>query len=349
MHRTRNNAVMVSAVTMRLPRVLYAVAALSLSFSGCTCGGSAPRPPAPTPTTRAAAPPPATAAPAAPAAQAPAAAAQAAPAAAPPATAAVAAADAGGAPSDCAAYAAVWAGRKQDPAIMANPEARKYAAAELVMCGAVYSDSDDLCSRIMGVDEGPLGACLQTRALFHELRAYPGKPSFMFTEFEWKRTRGIPALTQFADSLQQALRSGKPEDCDKVGDGASICRAYMKLDKNLCVVSGQLAEVEFSLPDHKEGEPTSYKVKDVAEANCRENIESRSFLNKGLDAIAASGPPRERELAKAALRQPDACEALMQAAIARCTGPAPTVAAPTPISPPPPDDGGAPQGGNAQG
>jgi hypothetical protein len=232
--------------------------------------------------------------------------------------------------STCDAYVAVWSGRDPDLAVVDTPAAKRLAPANLVICGAVYSDSDALCWRAMGRGAGPVGACLQTRALFHELRAYPGKPSLMFTEFEWQRTRGVPALTHFADALQQALRSGSMEDCERVGDGASICRAYMTLDTSQCTVAGHLAEMAFSLPDHKEGEPSTYTVKEVTEASCRETINSRAFLSQGLEHLAASGPARERELARAALRRRDACAPLMQEARERCVSAAETAAAPGP-------------------
>lgn len=311
----------------RLVRAVQIVAALSLSFAGCTCAGNRASAPPPTATRPAAtatvAPRPTDTAPAAPTP------AQAAPAQAAPAPAQTAAAQAVllvPAGSPCADFVAVLSGRKQDAAMLAKPELRAIASADLIMCGAVFSDSDDLCNRLMPFEQGPGGACLQTRALFHELRAYPGKPSFMFDEFHWKQWRSAPVLTEYADAMQQALRAGKREDCDRVGDGASICRAFMTGDKTLCKVTGKLAEV--SVPDPKGGDAPPVRVKDVLEANCRETIESRTFLAKGLEAVAASGPPRERELARAALRRPDACAAYAKAALDLCTGP------PVPNTPP---------------
>ena len=341
----------------RLVRALQLAAILSLSFAGCTCGGKPASAPPPTATIRPAATPtvaprPAdtiapTSAPAQPAAAAPAQAPAAEQAAAPATRRPV---EPG---SVCEAYVAVRSGRKQDAAALAKPQVRSLGSADLIMCGAVFSDSDELCTGLMGIDQGPLGACLQMRSLFHELRAYPGKPSFMFSEFDWKQTRGIPALTAFADSLQQALRSGKVEECDKVGDGASICRAYMTLDKSLCTVTGKLAEVQFSLPDHKEGEPEQIKVKEVAEANCRQTIDDRKFLAKGLPALAATGPARERELAKAALQQENACDTYAQAALDLCANPpgetapeaqTPAAGAPGGAGAPPAEGGGQPVG-----
>jgi hypothetical protein len=226
----------------------------------------------------------------------------------------------------CEGYVAILSGRKQDPAALDKPDLQAIATADLVMCGAVRSDSDVMCKRLMPVEHGPSAACLQMQAIFHELRTYPGKHSFMFDDFDWNDCHGVPALATYCDTLRAALRSGNASDCAQVGDGESICRAYMTVDKSLCHVTGKLAEVEIELPDRKKGEPAKVKVKEALEEGCRQNIESRAFLAKGLKALAESGPARERELAKAALQQADACETYAQAALQSCTGIGPTQA-----------------------
>jgi hypothetical protein len=73
----------------------------------------------------------------------------------------------------------------------------------------------------------------------------------------------------------------------------------------------------------KPGEPATVKVKDALEEACRRNIESRAFLAQGLKALAESGRLRERELARAALQQADACETYAQTALQSCTGATP--------------------------
>lgn len=220
----------------------------------------------------------------------------------------------------CERYVAVLAGRSQDHALLGNRDFQglPIGTSDLVMCGAVLTDSDALCKRMMPVEHGPSMACRKTWAAFHELRAYPNKRTFMLDEIDWQECRGVPALTKFCDSLRQALRSGDPKDCAQTGDGESICLAYMKLDKSLCHVTGKLAEVEFALPDRKPGEPAKIKVKDVADESCRQKIDERTFLAKGLKELAESGPPREREFAKAALGQADACASFVQPAVELC-------------------------------
>jgi hypothetical protein len=122
--------------------------------------------------------------------------------------------------------------------VLGNPEVRAIAGADLVMCGAVLSDSDVLCKQLMSDVRGPTGACLHMRSIFHELRAYPNTRSFLFDDVDWNDCRGVPALTAYCDALRQALRTGDPKDCTQAGDGESICRAYMNLDKSLCRVTG---------------------------------------------------------------------------------------------------------------
>lgn len=342
MSPARKKVAMEPDTAKRLVRALQIVAALALSFAGCTCAGNTASAPPPTATRPAAtptvAPRPADTVPVPPT---PAETASTAAAPAPAQTAAAQAVRLVPAGSPCADFVAVLSGRKQDAAILTKPELRAIAGADLVMCGAVFSDSDELCTRLMPFEQGPGAACLQMRALFHELRAYPGKPSFMFDEFYWKQWRSAPVLTEYADAMQQALRAGKPEDCDRVGDGASICRAFMTRDKALCTVTGKLAEA--SVPDPKGGGAPPVRVREVLEANCRDTIDSRTFLAKGLEAVAASGPPRERELAKAALRRPDACEAYAKAALDLCTGPPPPNTPPGDQAPATPAAGAAPE------
>jgi hypothetical protein len=184
----------------------------------------------------------------------------------------------------------------------------------------VLSDSDAMCNKLMEVEKGPRSACLQMRSIFHELRAYPGKRSFMFDEFERQQCRQVPAFTTLCDGLQKALRAGTPKDCAEAGDGESICLAYLNLDASLCRMTGKMAEAEIEFPKPKAGGTAKMKVKDEAEENCRQNIEGKALLAKGLEVLAESGPPRERELAKAALGRPDACETYARAALESCVG-----------------------------
>jgi hypothetical protein len=196
-----------------------------------------------------------------------------------------------------------------------------YVAPDLLTCGVVAADSDALCKKLMPVEAGPTMMCRHTWAIFHELRRYPEGRSFMFNEIDWQDCRGVPVVpASLCDGIRDALRAGDVEACAKAGDGASICRAYMTLDKSFCRMEGELAKATFSMPDRKEGEPATVEIKKAAEESCRKAIDSRAFLAKGLKGLAESGPPRERALARAALGEPDACNSLAEPALEICGG-----------------------------
>jgi hypothetical protein len=164
----------------------------------------------------------------------------------------------------------------------------------------------------------------------------------MFNEIDWRDCRGVSVIpATLCDGIRDALRAGDVEACAKAGDGASICRAYMTLDKSLCRMEGKLASAQFSLPDHKEGEPATFDIKKAAEESCRKSIDSRGFLAKGLKELAQSGPPREQALAKAALGQADACKSFAEPALQVCD-------IGSPVAPPPPP-AAAPDGGEQKG
>jgi hypothetical protein len=207
--------------------------------------------------------------------------------------------------------------------MLGDASLRSLADPDLVMCGAVFSDSISMCQKLMPAEKGPGGACLHTQSIFHELRAYPNSHAFMFDDVDFDECHGVPGVETYCTSLREALRSGDSKNCAHVAGGESICRAYMNADKSLCHATGKLATLEVELPGkRKPGDPTRAKVKEWIEDTCRRNIESRAFLAKGLKTIAESGPPHERELAKAALKQEGACQAYTQAALQGCMGPA---------------------------
>jgi hypothetical protein len=219
----------------------------------------------------------------------------------------------------CERYVAFLSGRERDDALLDNPDVQALAqqSADLVMCGSVVRDSDLLCRRFFPTERGPSIVCRHMWSIFHELRAHPKGRSFMFDDIdreEWQSPPSVDSAT--CDALQEALRSGDVNKCARSGDLESVCRAYMRLDQSLCRVHGRLAEVE--LPSRKAGEPEKLKLKTVLEESCRETIESRAPLARGLTAIAKTGPPRERELAKAALGQTDACASYAQSALQSC-------------------------------
>jgi hypothetical protein len=51
---------------------------------------------------------------------------------------------------------------------------------------------------------------------------------------------------------------------------------------------------------------------------CRDDIKASKAYGKGLKELAKSGSAREKELAKAALNDPDACKAFTQSAVDAC-------------------------------
>ncbi len=297
----------------KLGRRLRAALILGCLFSGCTCAGNPP--PAATPTLRP--PDTATAAPRDTATPLPAAPS---PAVSPTVS---------GERATCERDIAVLSGREQDSTVLDRPEIRRLADADLVMCGAVFSDSDTMCQKLMPEEHGPSRDCLHTQSIFHELRAYPGTRSFLFDEADFSECRAIPGLATMCTSLRQALRSGDPKACAQLGDAESVCRAYMDMDKSRCRVTGKLATLEVERPgERKPGESSKAKVKDWIEETCRQNIGDRAVLAKGLQELAQSGQPRQRELAKAALKQEDACQSYAQLAMQSCTAPSAQGSAP---------------------
>lgn len=306
-------------------------------FAGCTCNGSKPVP-VPTPRPQVVAPTATRVVPAAsPTQVVQPATATVAPAATP--TAAPAAAVDSARRAECERYVAVLSGRTQDRALLDNPEVRGLALqlADLVTCGAVLSDSDALCSRLIPEGHGPSGMCRHTRAMLHELRNYPKGRSFLFDEIDWKDCHEISSLPPtYCDTFRDAMRSGDPKDCARTGDGATMCRAYLNLDKSSCRLEGKLREAVVELPHRKEGEPKGkVKVERVLTYFCEQAIVNRGAFKQGLKALAESGSPREREFARAALGEPDACASFAQSAMEICMGLAAPTSAPagTPAAP----------------
>ncbi len=218
----------------------------------------------------------------------------------------------------CDSYIAALSGRSKDAALLRKREVRALAAqaSDLVMCGAVVSDSDAPCRELIPVEHGPTMQCLHTRSIYHELRTYPKGRSFLFDEVDWDAF-GFPALpTASREAFRKAMRSGDVKDCAQTGDLQSMCRAYIGLDESLCRVGGKLGQVEIELTGKQEKEKV--KVGRELEARCKEVIKSRAFLAKGLKEIAESGLPPENEFAKAALGQPEACASFTQAVMDAC-------------------------------
>lgn len=359
---------MVSRTTTLIVCAIRLVPILSFGFAGCTCSGGPAVNPTPTvpPTSRAAAIPPTVPRPTETPVPAPPTAPAEATSTLPPAP--NAGGTAGEASSACEGYVAVLSGKKQDKASMDNPTVRALAqqVPDLVSCGAVRLDSEALCM-LLGTDpqQGQTQQCLTQQGLFHELRAYPKKPSFFMTESEWRGCQDSP-LAPVCDTLRQALRSGDATKCALKDDFQSICRkqitdlneaqcrivgpwmkrvteakcrAMVTLDKAAC----QVEQADLKSGEFSKDMPEFFKE---AEGECKQKTEDRAFLGKGLNAIAESGPARERELAKAALGQADACAPFAQAAMDSCKGSGAGAPAPAGTSPPAGNEPGSTPAGN---
>jgi hypothetical protein len=271
-----------SSLLLRTIRLSPLVACL---FAGCTCFSEPAREPVPTPTPIMETLPTATLPPHTPTQPVPT------PADSPtPDLAAV-----GAKRAECDGYLAVLSGRKEGSSLADEPELRHLAesAPDLVICAAVKGDSEAVL----------LADCLYLQAMFHELRTYPKGRSFMFTGMDYKQCMD----RSVCDALRDALRSGDPKKCAQVGDGESICLAFMNLDKSLC-----------RIPEGAKGGGEQKEDEGGVEELCRQTIESRAFLAQGLEALAESGEPRHRELARAALGREDACTSLARAAMDTC-------------------------------
>lgn len=226
----------------------------------------------------------------------------------------------------CDKYAEVLAGKKKGSAMLADPQLKLIAlsAVDLAKCGAVAADSDELCKILSGqaVDD-----CRATRAQFHELRTNPKGRAFLMTDIDYENCRKEKETAPFCDGIREAARTGDPNKCPK-SFLEGFCRGIISLDKSQCVAAGKIED------------------KESGKAACEKIIDRHQHMAKGLKELAAAGSPMEREMAKAALGQADACKPYEKDAIKTCealTAPPPKVA-PAPADPksqppPAPDQG----------
>jgi hypothetical protein len=356
---------MVARTASLIVRAIRLAPVLSCLFAGCTCSSGPVVSPTPTatPTSRATQPPPTVPHPTdTPVPPPPAATSTLPPAPNPEVT-------ANAADSACGDYVAVLSGKKQDKALLENPAVRALAqqAPDLVKCGAVRLDSEALCM-LLGSDpeQGLTKECVLMQELFHELRAYPKSHSFFMTETEWRGCHASP-LAPICDALREALRSGDASKCALKADFRSVCRGMLtNLDEVQCGVVGphvkrimearcraavtldaSVCHIEGA--DEKRTHGAKFDFKELfkgGEDECKQKTEERAFLGKGLNVLAESGPPRERELAKAALGQTDACAPYARAAMESCKGSSPGASVPAGTSPPAGNGPGSAPAGN---
>jgi hypothetical protein len=242
------------------------------------------------------------------------------------------------APTKCQKIAEALGKRTADAALLNSADAHAVGLQnpELVMCSAVLTDSDEPCKRYLPSGQGPSNACLQLRAIFHELKANPGKPTYMFTDFDWQLCRSNPDFTQTCDKLRAALRSGNEKDCAGIGIAEPLCRAAMSGDKTKCDLKVAAAEGKVLSPDPQGKGPVTANVSEMIAQDCHEKLDTRLRLAGGLKKLAESGSPQEQPLARAALGEADACATLVKQATGRCPGETGPAADSTPAATPRP-------------
>jgi hypothetical protein len=222
---------------------------------------------------------------------------------------------------DCERYVDALAGRDKDRALLRQPEVKAMAqrGAELVTCGAVRADSDAPCGLLD--DKGSAEDCRGTRALFHELRTQPNGRSFMFDQHEFDKCAENAAMKPICEKARQAFMARDPNLCVFDADFDVICRGKGADAANCAAEAPQLKKIleahcraKITLNEADCDVPGDEKMT----AECRRDIRARKPLAKGLKELASSGGPRDKEFAKAALDQPDACQTFAKPAVDAC-------------------------------
>lgn len=255
--------------------------------------------------------------------------------------------------ADCERMAQVLAGRDKDPELLkgasSGATATRNANSDLVTCTAVLADSDEPCTRL---DPENADNCRRDRAVFHELRAYPNGKSFLLDDRKFEECRQNALMAPVCEAMRKALRSGDPAQCVMNADFEAICRSDHDLDASKCATEGP------QLKTLLEGQCRALVTLDESKCDvagprhdemakqCRDDVKAGKAYGKGLKQMASSGSAREKELAKAALKEADACKASTDSVVDAClkadpasgpaTGPGgPPAAKPDAAAPPP--------------
>lgn len=206
--------------------------------------------------------------------------------------------------SDCERYVAALSGRG-DRELLDAPEVQDLArqAQDFVACSAISRKSSDLCKPVDPVK------CTLVLSVFEELRANPKGRGFLFPDYEYEKCRADKRTASFCDALREATRTGDPDKCP-AGLMHSFCRAFVSLDEAAC---DRISETE---PENLDG----------AKRECKMQV--RRFLPyaKGLKGMAESTSSPQREFAKAALGEADACASFEKKAMETCLAIAPAPA-----------------------
>lgn len=205
----------------------------------------------------------------------------------------------------CETYLPVLRGAKPGSAILADPGLKNLArrSPDLVKCGAVAGDSEELCKLLSAPDDQE---CRNLRFAFHELRANPKSRGYLMNDEDYQNCRkDLPKYklsASLCDEFRAALRAGDPSKCPKTNvpgtDG--WCRAMATLDASQCTGIG-------GIEDREQGKEA-----------CERMINRVKGFGKGLNELAKSGTPLEQALAKAALKQSEACKPFEDAALKLC-------------------------------
>ena len=213
--------------------------------------------------------------------------------------------------STCERYVAALSGDAKQHALLNAADVQDLAkrVPDLLTCSAVKDDSDAPC-KLLG-DEKAINSCRAQRSIFHELRTYPNGRAFMFNDVQFEDCGNFKALAPYCESFRAAARAGDASKCEALGELQSNCRAQITLDKSLCT-----APKGENFQGHDKGSSKTYG--DNMAKDCESQVESMAIYTKGMKAVAESGSPLDRQLAKAALGEADACAPSAQAAMKTC-------------------------------
>jgi hypothetical protein len=247
------------------------------------------------------------------------------PAAATPEATAVNTPDAAARRASCENIVAALSGESKHEALLKDPQVEALAkrVPDLLTCRAVKEDSDGPCKLLE--DERAVRSCRAKQSTFHEWRAYPNGRAFMFNNVQFEDCGNFKPFAPYCEGFRAAARAGDASKCKAVGEFESLCRGLITLDKSLC-----------SAPKGKDfqgrDQGNSQTWADGVEKDCKRQIDGMALYAKGMKAVADSGTPLDRQLAKAALGQPDACAPSAEDAIKTCVAnlgaPAPSQASP---------------------
>jgi hypothetical protein len=209
---------------------------------------------------------------------------------------------------------------KTSPVAASDPVLQPIAdkVPNLVICGAVLSDSDAVCKQLHPAPAD----CSTLWADFHALRNNAAARGYLLPDSEYEQCRQEKLMQPYCDGLRAATKAHDPSLCT-AGGLNTFCRALVSLDPATCdrlTLDDVKAFPQVDNP--REG------LKTLKE-QCRAQVARYTRFAAGLPAMAASAQSPERELAKAAQGDAAACKPFAESALRVCrTLPTPAAAAP---------------------